>query len=235
MDQGIQGRFAHVLRHQIQQAVFALVGLAVEHEREALLEVGVVLHHALHKLHVEGIVSEHLRVRGEADISAVFFGRWFNGGIQEDPPAEMGVGALAVAVGSYIEVHRHGVYGFGTHTVHAHALLEVGVVKLSSGVELGSGVHHFVKGNAAPEVPHRDRFVLDGDVDALAEAHGELVDGVVHDFLQEHIDTISLAVSVAQSADIHARPAADMLVPFQGLDGIVVVGGVYNLCHSSSI
>ena len=39
VDEGIQGRLAHILVHQVQQAVFALVGYSVEVERETFLEV----------------------------------------------------------------------------------------------------------------------------------------------------------------------------------------------------
>ncbi len=232
VDEGIERGFAHVLRHEVQQAVFALVGYSVEVEGEALLEVGVVFDHGLHKFHVEGETVEHLFVGDEADERSVLLVGGDDGRFQEVAPRKACVGALAVAVGGYVEFHRHGIHGLGTHAVHTHALLEVGVVELAARVELGRGVHHFIKRNAAAIVPHRHRLVLDGDVDALAEAHGELVDGVVDDFLQEHIDAVSLTVTVAQPADIHTGAPAYMFVPFQGLDGIIVIAVVYNLCHS---
>ena len=232
VDERIERRFAHVFRHQVQQAVFALVGNSVQVQGEALLEVGVVLDHGLHNFHVEGVVVEHLIIRSEADEGAVLFGGGYDSVFQEVSPGEMGIGTLAVAVGGDVEVHGHGVHGLGTYAVHAHALLEVGVVELAAGVKLGRGVHHLVQRNAAAVVPHGDGLVLDGDVDAFAESHGELVDGVVDDFLQEHVDAVSLAVTVAQTADVHAGAATDVLVPFQGLDGIVVVRSVHCFCHS---
>ena len=143
----------------------------------------------------------------------------------------MGVGALAVAVGGHVEIHGHGVDSLGAHTVHAHALLEVGIVKFTAGVELGGGIHHFVERNTAAKVPHRHGFILNGDIDPAAVAHGEFIDGVVDDFLQEHIDAVSLAVSIAKSADIHAGTPPDVLVPFQGLDGVVVISGIDRFCH----
>ena len=231
VNEGIQGSLAHVFRHQVQQAVLTLVGGAVKVEGEALLEVGVVLDHGFHKFHVEGIVVEHFLVRGEADEGAVLFIRGDNGGFQQVAACETCIGALAVAVGGHVEIHGHGVHGLGAHAVHAYALLEVGIVKLAAGVELGGGIHHFVERNAAAKVPHRHGFILNGDIDPAAVAHGEFIDGVVDDFLQEHIDAVSLAVSIAKSADIHAGTPPDVLVPFQGLDGVVVVSMVDCICH----
>ena len=39
VDEGIERGFAHVLRNQVQQAVFALVGLSVKDQGKTLLEV----------------------------------------------------------------------------------------------------------------------------------------------------------------------------------------------------
>ena len=234
VDQGIERGLAHVLRHQVQQAVFTLVRGAVEYQREAFLEVGIVLDHGLHKFHVEGIVVEQFLVRGEADVGAVFFCRGDYGAFQQFSAAETGIGALAFPVRCYIEFRRHGVDGLGTHAVHAHALFEVGVVELAAGVQFGRGVHHLAQRNAPAEVPHRNAAVLNGNVYALAEAHGKLIYGIVHNFLQKHIDAVSLPVAIPQTADVHAGAPPDVLVPFQGLDGVVVVAGIDDICHIHS-
>ncbi len=233
VDEGIKGRLAQILGHEVQEAVLTLVGNAVQVQGKALFEVGVVLDHALHEFHVEGIVVEHLFVRREADEGAALFGRGLDGALQEVAPGEMRPGALALAVGGDVEVYGHGVDGLGAHTVHTHALLEVGVVEFAAGVQLRGGVHDFPERNAAAEVPDGDGAVLDGDVDPLAVSHGEFVDGVVDDLLQEDVDAVALTVSVSEPADVHAGAAADVLVPFQGLDGIVVIAMVDCFCHLS--
>ena len=237
MYERIQRSLAHVLRHKVQEAVLALIGNAVEHERKTLFQIRIVLDHALHEFHVEGVVVELLFVGGEAYQGTVFLVGGDDSAFQEVSPAEMAEGALALAVGCHVEIRRHGVHGLGTHAVHTYGLLEVGIVKLAAGIELGSGVYDLIERNTAAEVPHGDGLVLYGNVYPLAESHGELVNGVVDDFLQEDIDSVSLAVSVSKAADVHTRTAADVLVPFQGLDGIVIVGIVSNdrcvICHST--
>ena len=130
---------------------------------------------------------------------------------QELTPAEAGVGTLAFAEGGYVELLRHGVHCLGAHAVHTYAFLEMGVVELAAGVQLGGGVHHLVQGNAAAIVPDGDRAVLDGDVNPFAESHGEFVHRVVDDFLQEHVDAVLGLRAVAQASDVHAGPRADVL------------------------
>ena len=104
MDEGVEGRFRHVLRDEVQQAVLALVGDSVQHEREPLLEVGVVLDHRLHDVHVEGVPFEHLVVGEEADEGAVLFGGLAEAAVQQDAAAVVGEGGLAVAEGLHPEV-----------------------------------------------------------------------------------------------------------------------------------
>ena len=231
MDEGIQRFFRHVLRDEVQQAVLAHVGHPVQVEGEALLEVGVVLDHRLHDVHVEGVPLEHLVVGGEADEGAVLLPGLAEAAVQQDAAGVVREGTLAVAEGFHPEIGGHRVYGLGAHTVHAHGLLEGLGVEFSAGVELGGDVHDGAQRDAAPEVTHGHGLVFDGDVDALAETHRELVDGVVDDFLQQHVDAVSLPFAVAQAADIHTGAPPDVFIPLQGDDILfAVVGSFLFLC-----
>ncbi len=71
--------------------------------------------------------------------------------------------------------------------------------------------------DAAAVVGHRDRVVLvDRDVDAVAVARERLVDGVVHDLVDEVVQPAH-----ADVADVHGGALADSLEAFEDLD----VGG----------
>ena len=79
--------------------------------------------------------------------------------------------------------------------------------------------------NAAAVVDDRDRAVdVDRDVDLIAVPGQRLVDRVVDDFVDEMVQA-----GRTGRADVHRRPLADGLEPFEDLDlvgGIVVdVGG----------
>ena len=79
-------------------------------------------------------------------------------------------------------------------------------------------------GDASAIVAHRHDIVLDGDLDSLAMPLHKLVDGVVDDLFEEHVDTVVVGASVAQLADIHAGTEADMFIPFEGDNvGVVVI------------
>ncbi len=56
------------------------------------------------------------------------------------------------------------------------------------------------------------------NVDPLARPHDELVHGIVDHLLQQDIDAVIRMGSVAEPADIHAGPQADMLQGAEGLD-----------------
>ena len=226
VDERVKGLFGHVLGDEVQEAVFALIGNPVQDEGETFLEVGIVLHHRFHDVHVEGVAFEHLVVGGEADEGAVLFGRVALAAVQQDAAAEVGEGGLAVAVGFHQEVGGHRVDGLGADAVHTHGLLEGSRVELTAGVQLGNHVHHLSERDAASEVAHGHGPVLvDGDVDALAIAHRKLVDGVVDDLFQEDVDTVALAFAVTQAADVHTGAPPDVFVPLQGNDVFLTVVG----------
>ncbi len=216
---------------EVQQAVLGLVRRAVEREGQAFLQVGVVLDHRLDEVHVEGVLAEHHGVRGEGHERAVFLpGGGLLAAVLELAALKAGPGALPVAVGADVEGFRQGVDGLGTDAVESDGLLEDLVVELAAGVEDAHGLDHGVQGNPAAEVAHGDVVHLDSDPDLLAEAHRELVDGVVHDLLQQDVNAVAGVVAVAQAADIHARAKAYVLYAFERAYVVVCVVATW---HSS--
>ena len=125
------------------------------------------------------------------------------------------------------------VDGLGADAVQTYGLLEGLVVELASRVQYAGGLDDGVERDAAAEVAHGDFVVLDIDQDLLAEAHGVLVDGVVHDLLEQDIDAVTFLASVAEAADVHAGTKPDVLDSFDGF--YVVVGIVGNGSTSHSV
>ena len=132
------------------------------------------------------------------------------------------VGArFTVAVGPDFQKIGKGVDRLDAYAVEAHGFLEGVAVVLGSGVDFCGAVQQFSQGNAAAEVAHRDDVVLDRDVDLAPGAHDELIDRVIDDLLDQHVDAVVGLRAVAQFADIHARTQADVLAPVEGLDVVL--------------
>ena len=105
-----------------------------------------------------------------------------------------------------------GVDGFQADAVEADALLESLGIVLTTRVQHRHGFHQLAQGNTTTVVAHGDAQVLvDGHLDALAGVHLELIDGVVDDFLQQHIDAVLGVGAVAQLTDIHTGSCAHVL------------------------
>jgi methyl-accepting chemotaxis protein len=65
----------------------------------------------------------------------------------------------------------------------------------------------------------------EGDLDAFAVAHGELVNGVVYGLLEQDVDAVLGVGAVAEAADIHAGAQADVFEGGEGLDRGFGIGG----------
>ena len=124
---------------------------------------------------------------------------------------------------------RKRIHRLQTHSVQTNRLLVALGVIFTSGVQDAHRPYHRAERNASSEVPHCRLLLRHRYLDLLSEAHGELVDRVVHHFLEEHVDTVSLIVSVTESSDVHSRALADMLHALHGPDVVVCV--VNYLCH----
>ena len=112
----------------------------------------------------------------------------------------------------YLEVGAEGVHRLHTHTVQTHALLESLGVVLAAGVQHGHGFYEFAQGDAASVVTDAAaQLVGDAYFDAFSGAHLELVDTVVDDFLEEHVDAVLGMGTVTQSAYVHAGAGTHVL------------------------
>ena len=126
-------------------------------------------------------------------------------------------------------------FGQGVDARHAHAVqtarhLISGVVELPSGVQLGHdhlhGGHALfgmdVYGNAAAVVAHRHAVVeMQRDLDAVAVTGHGFVDGVVHHFIHQVVQSTRVG-----TADIHGRAFTHGGQPLQHSDRGGVVSGL---------
>ena len=181
-------------------------------------------------------VLEDLRVWAEAD------GRAVRLALADDLQVVEGHAALVLlAVEVAILGDRHlQPGGQGVDHAHAHAVQAAGDL-VSPAAELAARVQHRkadlyrgpaelgvdARGDAAAVVGHADGVVLlDGDLDGVADARHGLVDGVVHDLIDQVVEPALIG-----GADVHARAAAHRLQPLQNLDiGCIIV--IDLLCHA---
>ena len=127
-----------------------------------------------------------------------------------------------------------------------HLVTRVLAAELAAGVQDGkddgdggqAGVGLDAHRDAAAVVGHFDDVAFfDLDLDVVAVAGQGLVDGVVHDLIDQVVQA-----PLAGGTDIHARPLADSFQPFEDLDLAAVVfvvgGGIPAgddiLCHCIS-
>ena len=199
---------------QVQEPVRAVVILAVHHEREPVVQVGVVPDLLFHVGGEEPEVLEQVVIGLEVDFGAVFLG---GGGnlevLHQNALAELGALYLAVAETLYDKLCRERVHRLGTHAVHAHRLLEGFGVVLAARIHLRHAVDDLLERDAAAVVAHAAAVVFHVDFNLLARAHGELVDGVVDNFLREHVDAVVGALPVAQLTDVHTGAEPNVFVP----------------------
>ncbi len=106
---------------------------------------------------------------------------------------------------------RKRVDGLGANAVEPDAELEDVVVVFGTGVDDRDALYYFAEGNAAAVVADDDSIFADFDVDLLATAHDELIDGIVDDLLEQYIYAVVGIGTRAEAADVHAGPQADVL------------------------
>ena len=229
----VERGLGHVFLDQVQESVLGLVHRAVEVEGQPFLEIGIVLNHRLHEVHVELVGAEHLAVGSENDQGAVLLGDGFLDAASGKLPAFVaGPGTPAVAERLYVELLGKGVDCLGSDSVQSDGFLEHLVVELASGVELAGGLHHRAERYPSPEVPDAHLVVFYLDDDLLAESCREFVDAVVNDLFEEHVDSVPRVGTVPETADVHPRTPADVFHSFESLYvGFRVFVVLLVLCH----
>ncbi len=75
---------------------------------------------------------------------------------------------------------------------------------------------------------------IEADLDFLAVAHDEFINGIVHDFLEQDVTTVVRVDAGADAPDIHAGAQTDVLQGGQGLDFALVVNLLRFFSHRNS-
>ena len=224
----------------VDELVAPAVALVFDRDRDAGVEERELAQALRERLEAELGRLEHLGVGLERDLGAPFFGA----------PGDRHVGGrlaalvpllVHFAVAPDLELEP---LGERVDDRHADAVETAGdlvrrILELAAGVEdrqhdlrgrTPALVH--VHGDPAAVVDDRDRVVdVDRDRDVAAEPGERLVDRVVHDLVDEVVQT-----GGSGGPDVHRRPLADGLEAFQNLDfvGAVVVGRTVRSRHAHS-
>ena len=214
MDNGVQGIVRHAVLQQVFQPVTRQDATTVIHDGQAGIQVGVVAQHVLDDVVLELVVLEQLGVGIglEEDERAVLVLRILGGVADEFSAFEGGTAHLAVAIAGHLEVRAQRIDGLDTDTVQTNTFLEGLRVVLTTRVEHRHGLNHLALRNATAIVADSDaQVVLDVNLDAVAGMHLELVDGVVDDFLQQHINAVFGQRTVTQTTNVHTWSQANVL------------------------
>ena len=173
---------------------------------------------------MELVVLKQRRVGFEEDVCAAFILRVLCA-VALHLAALKGYHAhLAFAEGAHLELRAQGVHRLDTHTVQSDRLLEGLRVVLAAGVQHGDSLDELALRDAAAVVAHGDaEVVLDGYLYAVAGVHLELVDTVVNNLLQQHVDAVFGQRTVAQASDVHAGAGSHMFHVRQVSYVVVVV------------
>ena len=232
VDDGVERVVGHAILQQILQTMTAQYTPAVIHNGQSRIQIGVVAEHVLHNVVVELVTLEEfvISVRLEIDVCAVLVFRLFRNIVDELSLLESGFSHDSIAKGVHLKMRTQRINGLHAHTIQSDGFLESLRIVLTTRIQHADSLNHLALRNASAIVSDRDaEVVFDIDFYAVASLHLELVDGVVDDLLQQHIDAILGKRAVAQSSDIHARTQANVLSACQGFDVVVVVIDVFLL------
>ena len=209
---GVDALVGHAVVEQVFQSVAAEDAPSVVHDGQPGVQVGVVAQHRLHDIILEAIVFEHRVVGFEEYQCARLVGGCLRLVVLQLTTFEHHFPHLALAVGSCLEMGAQRIHRLHAHSVEAHALLKCLGVVFATRIEHVDRLDEFSLRYASAIVAHpHPEMVFDIYLNTFSGIHLELVDGVVDDLLQQHIDTVFGQRTVAQSADIHTGAFAHML------------------------
>ena len=216
-----------LVAHRVAALALALFrarrALIFDRDAKASVQECLLAHARVERLVGVFKVFKHQRVGLEGDGRARMIGRANNGHLLRDLAAgEFHLVDVAVLV------HLHGQpFGKGVDNARAHAVQTAGDL-IASAAELTSRVQHGIddleRGAArlrlnvdrdtAAVIDNGDGVALvDRYLDLRAVARKRLVDGVIHNFVNEVVQSAR-----GRRADIHARALAHRLKPFEHLD-----------------
>ena len=161
------------------------------HDGQSCVQVGIVAEHVLHNIIVELVVDKQRVIGLEVDICTVLVVGGFCGVCHQLTFFKGSLAHLSVTIGVYLEVAAQRVDGFHTDTIQTDRLLKGFRVVLTTRVQHADGFNHLTLRDASAIVAHRDaEVVVHINLNAVASLHLELVDRVVDNFLQQHVDTV---------------------------------------------
>ena len=146
---------------------------------------------------------------------------------------ESGLDEFAFAMAADEKILGKRIDRLGADAVQADAELEDIVVVFRAGIDLGNAIDDFAQRNAAAEIAHGHRVVLDRDLDLLAVAHDEFIDGVIDDLLEQDVAAIVVMGAVADAADVHAGAQPDVLERGERFDFALVVNVLLGFSHGT--
>ena len=190
---------------------------------QARIQKRLFPHPGVQRLVIINDSIKNLRIRLERHLRAGSVCGAYNFHLLGDgPPGEFHLIDLTVLVHPYRKPYGQGIHHRCAHAVEAAGDLIAAAAEFSAGVEdcidhlqgrpagLGLNVH----GNAPAVVGDGDGLPrIDGDRNVLAIPGQGLVNGIVHDLIDQVVQT-----GDGGGADIHTWPFPDRFQPFQHLD-----------------
>ncbi len=228
VDDRIERFLRHVVDKQVFQSVPAQYAPSVIHDGETGVEVGVVAKHGLHDVIMEGIVLEEVGtavgleeyVRSILVVGVACLIAFQHAFLKHEVPD------FPVAEAHHLKTCAKGIDGLHADAVQSYTLLEGLGVILSASIEYGDSLNKFSLRDTTAVVADTDaEVVLDVDLYSVACIHLKLINGVVDDLLEQHIDAVFGQRTVAKTSDIHTGTCADMLHIAQMTDVVVGVFG----------
>ena len=150
------------------------------------------------------VVLEQGIVGLKEDVGSVFFVGGAGLVADQFSTFEHGLAHLSVAGTPGHETAAQCIDRLGSHSVQTDTFLEGLGIVFTSGVQHGNGIDQTSQRNASSIVAHgHPQVVFHLDFNAFSGSHLELVDTVVDDFFQQHINSVFHLRAVAQATDVH--------------------------------
>ena len=221
---------SHVVLQQVLQAMTGKDFLTVINKGQPRIQVSIVTEQGFNKLILELIAHKERIVRLEEDGCSGFF-RGVFGHIAYQPTfLESRPTHLSVTETRHFETAAQGIHRLDTNPIQTDTLLERLGIVLTTGIQLTDRLNELALRNTPAIVADaHTKIVFDGHFNLLSGSHLELVDAVVHHFLQEDVDTVIVLLSVTQPADVHTRTDTDVFHVVEVTDVVVGIfyGGFY--------
>ena len=103
-----------------------------------------------------------------------------------------------------LEIGRKGVYRFCAYSIQPYRLLKRLAVIFTACIDLGYTVNNLPQGNAPAVIAHLHAVVCHMQIDPLTIPHHILINAVVNDLFEQHINAVIVGSAIAQLANVHA-------------------------------